>query len=111
MKRFGAILVLMLSTSHAYAFQETEVDMGAVRDGAAGLQHNADDGAGLSLPSDDIQSSKKGTIINIPGLGVVGTLPELNFGLELLYSDEKSKAVEELSDDDLTIKGRLKHNF
>lgn len=111
MKRFGAILVLIFSTSHVYAFQETEVDLGAVRDGAAGLQHNANDGAGLSLPSDDVQSSKKGTTINIPGFGVVGTLPELDFGLELLYSDESAKTVEELSDDDLSIKGRLKHNF
>lgn len=55
-----------------------------------------------------------GTEIRIPGLGKLGTLPKMDFGLELLYGAAEGKApqapeIEENSD--LTIRGSVKHKF
>ena len=58
----------------------------------------------------------EGTEIRIPGLGKLGTLPKMDFGLELLYGAAETERQQEPSklDDpaeDLTIKGSIKHNF
>ena len=62
-----------------------------------------------------------GTEIRIPGLGKIGTLPKMDFGLDLLYGaveDDNSKATPDLpssQDDDekrdLMIHGTVKHRF
>ena len=57
-----------------------------------------------------------GTEIRIPGIGIVGKLPKMDFGLELLYGAADGKQPQDTlpSDSepgDLTIKGRLKHEF
>jgi hypothetical protein len=57
-----------------------------------------------------------GTEIRIPGLGSLGMLPKMDFGLELLYGAAENKAVEEQRNaipgsDDLTIKGTLRRKF
>ncbi|MGQ0456338.1 MAG: hypothetical protein ACT4OU_04680 [Hyphomicrobium sp.] len=61
--------------------------------------------------------AETGTEIRIPGLGKLGTLPKMDFGLELLYgaSDEKAPveppASVESPTEDLTIRGSVKHRF
>ena len=56
-----------------------------------------------------------GTEIRIPGLGKLGTLPKMDFGLELLYGASEGKAVQdpvpEDPNQDLTIRGSVKHRF
>ena len=57
-----------------------------------------------------------GTEIRIPGLGKLGTLPKMDFGLELLYGASDGKASpdpvpEDLDQRDLTIRGSVKHRF
>lgn len=55
-----------------------------------------------------------GTEIRIPGLGKLGTLPKMDFGLELLYGAAEGKAPQapELDENsDLTIRGSVKHKF
>lgn len=55
-----------------------------------------------------------GTEIRIPGLGKLGTLPKMDFGLELLYGAADGKAAQDpVVDDtqDLTIRGSVKHKF
>jgi len=57
-----------------------------------------------------------GTEIRIPGLGKLGTLPKMDFGLELLYGadDPKPSEATEPQDDrqqDLMIHGSVKHRF
>ena len=54
----------------------------------------------------------------IPGLGVVGKMPKLDFGLEMLYGADKIQkdtphAAEELKefDSDFAIKGTIKRKF
>ncbi|MBS0233583.1 MAG: hypothetical protein JSR99_08855 [Proteobacteria bacterium] len=68
-----------------------------------------------SLPS----KSDSGTEIRIPGLGKIGTLPKMDFGLDLLYgaAEDGTKAAPEFTspqDDeqrDLMIHGTVKHRF
>ena len=58
----------------------------------------------------------EGTEIRIPGLGKLGTLPKMDFGLELLYGATETGKVQEPSgiedtNEDLTIRGSVKHRF
>ena len=72
----------------------------------------SDDGSGLSLSSPG--DTKSGdTELNIPGIGSVGSLPKLDFGLELLYGGGSGPTPEKLDDksDDVLIKGTIKHRF
>ncbi len=71
----------------------------------------------LTTPDTISDAAGKGTEVRIPGLGKLGVLPKMDFGLELLYGaaeleDQKlrddPKAVE---DDDLRIRGTIKHRF
>jgi hypothetical protein len=61
--------------------------------------------------------SDAGTEIRIPGLGKLGTLPKMDFGLELLYGAAEGKSPadspEPQDDDsrDLMIHGTVKHRF
>lgn len=55
-----------------------------------------------------------GKEIVIPGIGEVGTLPKLDFGLDLLYGSSSPQAQqkeEPAKSDDVMIKGTLKHRF
>lgn len=69
-------------------------------------------GLNLSLP--DLGGGKSsGTEVRIPGIGSVGVLPKLDFGLELLYGANESQGVPEEKSDpsELQIRGTLKHRF
>jgi hypothetical protein len=85
----------------------------AVPDAAPKAQEQED-----SVPA----KSQTGTEIRIPGLGKIGTLPKMDFGLDLLYGaveEENSKSTPDFpsgpqdSDDkrDIMIHGSVKHNF
>lgn len=56
-----------------------------------------------------------GTEVTIPGVGSVGTLPKLDFGLELLYAPQANIQSplqdQRTPDNDVQIKGTLKHKF
>lgn len=57
-----------------------------------------------------------GTEIRIPGLGRLGTLPKMDFGLELLYGASEGRPPQEQlpleeQPDDLTVRGSVKHRF
>ncbi len=56
-----------------------------------------------------------GTDVTIPGLGTLGTLPKLDFGLELLYGPKSGPEAFQLDqhapDGDMQIKGTLSHKF
>ena len=74
--------------------------------------------AGAAATDTAAPAAKKdeGTEIRIPGLGRLGTLPKMDFGLELLYGateTEKSREPSGIEDgnEDLTIKGSIKHKF
>lgn len=58
--------------------------------------------------------SGKGTEVRIPGLGKLGVLPKLDFGLDVLYGaadDRRQPPGAQGTSDEVTIKGSLKHKF
>jgi hypothetical protein len=68
----------------------------------------------LDLSAPNAKSKSGGPEIRIPGLGTIGALPKLDFGLELLYgaSEPKGARDEKLADpSDLQIRGTVKYKF
>jgi len=112
-----AVFVLVMSVAagtHSLAFQEQKAGSAPAQ-----LQKSADAPLESRLNlSDELATSnaEKGTEIRIPGLGKLGVLPKMDFGLELLYgaADEKlpDGSVETApTPDDLMIRGTVKHRF
>lgn len=71
-------------------------------------------------PNDPLAMTGKdsGTEVTIPGIGSVGKLPKLDFGLELLYGQKNPPDAPQFNsldqhspDDDMQIKGTLSHKF
>ncbi len=111
---FAAGALLGVLSSAASAFQESKggvVPSGAPKQGATTLDIGAE-GKDLSAPA-------AGPEIRIPGLGKLGVLPKLDFGLELLYGvgDQNVVAPVAPSDrpsdqqDGVQIRGSVKHKF
>ncbi len=69
----------------------------------------------LSAPGTTDLKPTVGTEVRIPGLGKLGSLPKMDFGLELLYGASEAKQPDAQSRDeprdDLTIRGSVKHKF
>ena len=113
--------VLGLSLGSAQAFQETQIGTTAPSSEPvkAAEEKSAVDGAnGLSMmtPQQKRAAEKSENVgVTIPGLGQLGVLPKMNFGLELLYGQgevrEPAAKPQEAPIDDLTIRGSVKHNF
>lgn len=113
-----AMLVLGLLVQPAMAFQQTEGGTAepAPSTGMAGQSSNpaVEHGKGLNLSAPTVTLGKgSGTEVRIPGIGTVGVLPKLDFGLELLYGANDSKGLpeEQLDSNDVQIRGTIKHRF
>jgi hypothetical protein len=109
-------------TAAALAFEETTVGGSDAKSPAAQALELPKDAAdpgkglgdppkGLSIP--DLQFSSPGTEVRIPGIGTVGVLPKLDFGLELLYgaNEQKGPFPDKSSPDDVQLRGTIKHRF
>jgi hypothetical protein len=115
----GSLAAVMAAGSgDARAFTETKVPPAQPQTSqptpAPQLQlQKPEAGEGLSLvkPGD---TKSGGTELSIPGLGSLGTIPKLDFGLDLLYGD-KDEATQDRPIDsdgkDVTIKGTIRHRF
>lgn len=67
--------------------------------------------AGLSVAE---EGKAGGAEVRIPGLGKLGVLPKLDFGLELLYGAAEQKRTEEPADDrndEVGVRATVKHRF
>jgi hypothetical protein len=100
----------------ALAFQETTVGGGQQKTPAAPVLEapKAGDSKGLNLSGPQLKLGETpGTEVRIPGLGTVGVLPKLDFGLELLYGANEQRGLpqEKSSPDDVQIRGTIKHRF
>jgi hypothetical protein len=112
---------LALLAQPALAFKQT--DGGSQEPAAAGNDTSAqttkpavEPGKGLNLAVPGLSLGKSnGTEVKIPGIGTVGVLPKLDFGLELLYGangNETKIAPEDKNDaNDVQIRGTIKHRF
>ena len=103
----------LTASAPAYAFQE---QTGGAGDGgkAAGLPAAQLPSLDLSLPGSADLGKSTGTEVRIPGVGTLGVLPKLDFGLELLYGANDSAGTR--SDDrsqpsDVQIRATIKHRF
>jgi len=108
----GVALVLFAST--AVAFQEQQSGTSANAGVPAAADSAAKPNTNLAAP-DGANGSAAGTEVRIPGLGKLGNLPKIDFGLELLYGATDGKQPEPLqreeNREDLTIRGSVKHSF
>ncbi len=116
----GLVVAIAATGGQAYAFTETKVPPSATQAApkketpSAPLQaQKSGQGNGLQLTMPgDAQSG--GTELKVPGIGSVGVLPKLDFGLELLYGSGNSADQEPNIEDkngDVQIKGSIKHRF
>lgn len=94
----------------ALAFQETTT--GKAGDQPAAKLESPVAGINTTLPT---VTKPQGQEIRLPGLGAIGTLPRLDFGLELLYGANEQKGGREeplkRGDDDMQIRGTVKYRF
>jgi len=113
-----ALALAMIAVPSAYAFQEQQsgtAPQAADEPQQAPAQAPADKALGLSDETGQAKG-ETGTEIRIPGLGKLGVLPKMDFGLELLYgaADQKPVGPPETTpspEDDLMIRGTVKHRF
>lgn len=89
MRKFLIIsgLAFFWAASGAGAFEEQKAPPGAAA-GGAGAGAVAD--PGIKVPKVDT-----GTKIRVPGLGVIGEIPRMDFGLELLYGASQPKQLQD----------------
>ncbi len=104
-----AVVALVLASTAAFAFQEQKT---AVPTGNAGGAAQLDVPAVVSA-----DSVSKGTPVRIPGLGTLGVIPKMDFGLELLYgvaepaNPVKRPELKSTDADEPLIRGSIKHKF
>ena len=104
-------VALLMGSGAAFAFKEVAPPKDQVQSDKTGDKGKSVE---LDVPVSSIKPSKKkeGIELVIPGIGKLGTLPKLDFGLELLYGASEDKEEEEEFDSDgVTIKGSVKHKF
>jgi hypothetical protein len=115
-----ALALAMLAGSSAYAFQEQNsgsAPQAAPQPGQQAPQAAPSADKPLDLSNETAAAPDKGTEIRIPGLGKLGVLPKMDFGLELLYGAAEQKPAEgppeaaPSPEDDLMIRGTVKHRF
>jgi hypothetical protein len=107
---------LALCSTSASAFEQTQMGGSASANSSISSPQSLPSGVpGVELVTPQTQPAKpEGMKLRLPGIGVIGTLPKLDFGLELLYGSRQDKPIEEepgLTDGGLTIHGSLKHRF
>lgn len=99
----------------AYAFQEQQG--GGAPTAGTPEAAPAPDAAQPKVDLDTQAAAKisEGTEVRIPGLGKLGVLPKMDFGLELLYGaaeqNQSETPAQQLEDDELKLRGTLKHKF
>ncbi len=114
-----ALALALLAGPRVYAFQEQTT--GSPNPPAQAEQPAPEgeppaESKPLDLSGETAAKPDAGTEIRIPGLGKLGVLPKMDFGLELLYgaADQKPTGQPEAAPDpneDLTIRGTVKHRF
>ena len=112
----GAMLALLGSPS--LAFQESTVGSGSDKPSAGAvdldLPKSGDLSKGLSLKVPELSIGKDtATEVRVPGLGTLGVLPKLDFGLELLYGANESngRPDDRSQPSDVQLRATIKHRF
>ncbi len=110
-------LALALVAGHgAFAFQEQKGATPPPSQEAAPAPAEAVPGdAKAAIVDESAPKGETGTEIRIPGLGKLGVLPKMDFGLELLYGAAENEPVGQdpaaKPEEDLMLRGSVKHRF
>jgi hypothetical protein len=110
-------MALAFLAQPAVAFQQTEgkaQEPQASESPGQSAKPSLQPGQGLNLTGQGLSLGKSnGTEVKIPGIGTVGVLPKLDFGLELLYGANEAKGMPEDKSEtnDVQIRGTIKHRF
>lgn len=110
------LTALAIAAPAALAFQETKGGSAPAANSAPAAPTDPAAQLDVSGTGTSIAPST-GTEVRIPGLGKLGVLPKLDFGLELLYGVNDAARFDDPglkvnpSPDDLGIRGTVKHRF
>jgi hypothetical protein len=109
-----ALAAALVASHGAYAFQEQKGSTPPPAESSAAPSEAPGDKTGLS--DETAPKPEAGTEIRIPGLGKLGVLPKMDFGLELLYGAAENQPAGQPEpapnpEDDLTVRGSVKHRF
>jgi hypothetical protein len=112
LRTIGLAFAVVLVATAAHAFQEQTGGSSA----PAATSLPAASSKPVELDAGSVSAKAPvGTEVRIPGLGKLGNLPKMDFGLELLYGAAETKSAEpparDENRDDLTIRGTVKHSF
>jgi hypothetical protein len=118
--RSGLVLALGLAAAFvvapgAYAFQEQKGSTSPAAEAQPAVPAEPT-GDAARLSDEAAAKPEAGTEIRIPGLGKLGVLPKMDFGLELLYGAAEGQPASQPEavpnpEDDLTVRGSVKHRF
>ena len=106
---------LVLASTGSLAFDQQKP--GTATSGApAAAQPDA--GTNAFVTPDPAPRQDRGSEIRVPGLGLIGVLPKMDFGLELLYGANDKKGleggapeIEKTEPGELAVKGRVMRRF
>ena len=119
MRLIIAAAALAFLAQPAMAFQQTEgkaQEPAAADTAGQSTKPSSEPSKGLNLAVPELSLGKNnGTEVRIPGIGTVGVLPKLDFGLELLYgangNETKGMPADKNDANDVQIRGTIKHRF
>lgn len=98
MRRLGIIaigLCVAALSSASMAFEEQKMRPAAPpAKGGAATSSSTTGGVQLTDPGIAVPRPDAGTKIRVPGLGVIGEIPKMDFGLELLYGASQPRSSE-----------------
>lgn len=116
--RMGIVLGVLLAVASPQSLAFEEQTTGVAPSATPAPAAKTEQGPAAGLETAPPQAKPEGTEITIPGLGRLGVLPKMDFGLELLYGANESPKQPEGEpgvtaplDDDLTIRGSIKKSF
>lgn len=89
------------------AFEEQKMRPAQPQAGGQSTQAGPQAGAALTDPGVAVPRVDAGTKIRVPGLGVIGEIPRMDFGLELLYGASQPKAGDAERTDANGVMGRV----
>jgi len=102
-------LGLMALSTATFAFEEQKLP--PARSGGAVVAPiggaGARPSAGIVDPGLAVPRVESGTKIRVPGLGVIGEIPKMDFGLELLYGASQPKGSDLERNDGNGVMGRV----
>jgi hypothetical protein len=119
MRLIIAAAALAFLAQPSMAFQQTDgksQEPAAADTAGQPAKPSLEAGKGLNLAVPGLSLGKNnGTEVRIPGIGTVGVLPKLDFGLELLYgangNEAKGMPDDKNDTNDVQIRGTIKHRF